>query len=399
MAERSKSGDSVELPGNVAGTGIAVGGRHSGLGEGFIACIREILLRGLGRMYRPDVGLFLFRVRRAGREIVPEGTSRRYTAIALIGLAGEEDPVVSAVLSGGRLQEVCGRLADGIPQADNLGEVALAFWASCAVGYPDRTGLKERLVRLERAQKVHPAVEIAWALTALCNDPDSSCEGLREELAMRLIASFNDRSRVFPHRIGENGGGARSHVSCFADMVYPIQALALYHQLSGDRAALDVAGRCARQICARQGSAGQWWWHYDRRTGDVVEPYPVYAIHQDAMAPMALFALHEAGGTDFRSSIARGLGWLASSPELDGGSLIDTRADLVWRKVARREPGKFSRYAQAVATRIHPSFRVPGLDTICPPVSVDFEDRPYHPGWFLHAWTKERMKRWEAEGR
>jgi len=179
-------------------------------------------------------------------------------------------------------------------------------------------------------------------------------------------------------------------------MVYPIQALALYNKLSGDRAALDVAGRCARQICAKQGNAGQWWWHYDRRTGEVVEPYPVYAIHQDAMAPMALFALQEAGGADFRPSVARGLDWLASSPELGGGSLIDTRADLVWRKVARREPGKLSRYAKALAAGIHPSLRVPGLDTICPPVSIDFEDRPYHPGWFLHAWTKDRMKRWEA---
>jgi hypothetical protein len=366
---------------------------------GIIAVIREILLRGLGRMFRPDLGLFLFRVRRAGQEIVPEGTSRRYTAIALIGLADEEDAVASAVLSGGRLQEVCGRLAEGIPHADNLGDVALAFWASCAVGYPDRTGLKERLVQLESAKRVHPTVEIAWALAALSIDPDSSCEDLREVLAMRLKAAFNDRSGVFPHLVGENGGGARSHVSCFADMVYPIQALALYHKLSGNRAALDVAGRCARQICAKQGSAGQWWWHYDLRTGDVVEPYPVYAIHQDAMAPMALFDLHEAGGTDFRPSISRGLDWLACSPELGGGSLIDTQADLVWRKVARREPGKFSRYAQALATRVHPSLRVPGLDTICPPVSVDFEDRPYHPGWFLHAWTKDRMERWESGSR
>jgi len=389
----------VALPENATRNGIAVGGPHPRLGESIINGIREIALRGLRRMYRPDVGLFLFRVRQAGREIVPEGTSRRYTAITLIGLAGEEDPVISAVLSGGKLGEVCGRLADGIQQADNLGDVALAFWASCAVGYPDRAGLKERLVHLEKSRKVHPAVEIAWALAALCNDPDSSSERLRKVLAMRLMASFNDRSGVFPHLVGENGGGARSHVSCFADMVYPIQALALYHKLSGSRAALDVAGRCAGQICAKQGSAGQWWWHYDRRTGEVVEPYPVYAIHQDAMAPMALFDLHEAGGLDFRPSIGRGLDWLASSPELHGGSLVDTQADLVWRKVARREPGKFSRYAQALATRIHPSFRVPALDMICPPVSIDFEDRPYHPGWFLHAWTKVRTERWEAEGR
>ena len=33
---------------------------------------------------------------------------------------------------------------------------------------------------------------------------------------------------------------------------------------------------------------GQWWWHYDVRDGSVVERYPVYSVHQHAMAPMAL---------------------------------------------------------------------------------------------------------------
>jgi len=367
--------------------------------SGIVDAIRGIGIRSLGRMYRPEAGLFIFRLRRDRNGIVSEGISRRYTAIALIGLAGEEDPVVSSVLGGERLRDVCGRLAGGISRAGNLGDVALAFWASCAVAYPDRRELLERLVRLESAKSVHPAVEIAWALAALCNDPDSSSGELRETLARRLIASFNARSGVFPHRIGEDGAGARSHVSCFADMVYPIHALSLYHGLSGDRAALDAAGRCAMRICGEQGPAGQWWWHYDLRTGDVVERYPVYAIHQDAMAPMALFALREAGGADFGAHVSRGLSWLSSSPELDGGSLIDRDADIIWRKVARSEPGKFSRYAQALASRIHPSLRVPGLDRMFPPVAVDFEDRPYHPGWVLYAFPKERTERWNVKDR
>jgi len=384
---------------NTVGTGVAAGGPCETSGSGVVENIRQIAIRGLGRMYRPEVGLFPFRVRRDGNGIVSEGTSRRYSAIALIGLAGEEDAVASAAVAGERLTQVCARLAEGIPRDDNLGDVALVYWASCAVGYPDRRGLLERLVGMRPAQRMYPTLQIAWALAALCVDPDSPSGELRQELARRLIGSFNAHSGVFPQRIGENGAGPRSHVSCFADMVYPIHALALYHKVSGDRAALDVSGRCARQICGKQGPAGQWWWHYDRRTGDIVEPYPVYAVHQDAMAPMALFALQEAGGADFRPCISRGLEWLASSPELDGGSLIDGQADIIWRKVARREPGKLSRYAQALATKIHPGFRTPGLDRMFPPVSVDFEDRPYHLGWLLHAFPKERAERWGVGGR
>ena len=390
-------GTKREALGDTSSGGVACAEPGAAFSSGIVDRIREIGIRSMGRMYRPEVGQFIFRLRRCRNGIVSEGISRRYTAIALIGLSGEADAVVSAVLGGEGLRDVCGRLAGGISQAGNLGDVALAFWASCAVGIPDRRELLERLVRLESAKRVHPAVEIAWALAALCKDTDSSSEELREKLAKRLLTSFNARSGVFPHRIGENRAGLRSHVSCFADMVYPIHALSLYHGLSGDRAALDAAGRCAMRICGEQGPAGQWWWHYDLRTGDVVEPYPVYAIHQDAMAPMALFALREAGGADFGAHVSRGLSWLSSPPELDGGSLIDRDADIIWRKVARSEPGKFSRYAQGLASRIHPSLRVPGLDRMFPPVAVDFEDRPYHPGWVLYAFPKERTERWNVK--
>ena len=217
----------------------------------------------------------------------------------------------------------------------------------------------------------------------------------RNRLARRLIAAFESRSGMFPHLLGGRPGGFRGHVSCFADLVYPIHALARYAELFGDAEARDVALRCASAICERQGADGQWWWHYDRRTGDVVERYPVYAVHQDAMAPMALLALERAAAIDLRSPIARGLGWLAYAPELDDSSLIDDSAGLIWRKVARREPRKLSRYAQAAASRLHRALRTPGLDTLFPPCVIDYEDRPYHLGWLLHAWPAARAARWD----
>ena len=45
------------------------------------------------------------------------------------------------------------------------------------------------------------------------------------------------------------------------------------------------------------------------RTGTVLEEYPVYAIHQDAMAPMALFALSRAGGPQHELTVTRGMEW------------------------------------------------------------------------------------------
>ena len=182
----------------------------------------------------------------------------------------------------------------------------------------------------------------------------------------------------------------RSHVACFADQVYPIQALSEYTRAGGHPQALAIAADCAARVCELQGPAGQWWWHYDARTGTVLEEYPVYAIHQDAMAPMALFALSRAGGPQHELAVTRGMEWLTAAPELDGGGLIDASNATLWRKVARREPNKTSRYLHAAVSRFREGARVPGLDRLFPPGVVDCEDRPYHWGWFLYAWANRQ---------
>lgn len=360
-----------------------------------LADLRAVSARSLARMYLPAEQIFVFRLRRTARGIIAEGRSPRYTAITLIGLANETEPYQRSVLGDHGTHAVCDRLNRDVGQATNLGDVALSAWAARAVGYPDRTNFWKRLVELKPGERAYPVVELSWALDAACIDPNSDKTGLAERLAQRLLESFSRRSRVFPHVVGTTG--TRSHVSCFADMVYPIHALSRYAKLSGDTKALDAATLCAEKICEAQGPAGQWWWHYDSRTGDVVEGYPVYAIHQDAMAPMALFALRDAGGPDFSAAIRKGLDWLLYSPEIRG-SLIDKEADLIWRKVARREPRKLTRYLQAGSSMIHPSLRLPGLDFLFPPVSVDYEDRPYHLGWLLYAWPAQRAKEWDQQG-
>lgn len=359
------------------------------------ARLRDLAVRGLTRMYRPDEGLFAFRVRCSNEKVVLEGSSPRYTAIALIGLAGETESVQKSVLAGVGVQDACARLVREVPRLENLGDVALVLWAACVAGHPERRSTAERLLALRPDEASHPTVEVAWALAALCADVEAPTKTLRTRLANRLIKSFEPRSGMFPHNLGGRAAGFRGHVCCFADLVYPVHALARYAELFDDAEARDVALRGAGAMCARQGSDGQWWWHYDSRTGDIVERYPVYAVHQDAMAPMALFAVEWADTIDVRTAIATGLAWLTHSSELAGGSLIDEDAGLIWRKVARREPRKLSRYVQAAASRLHPAFRTPGLDVLFPPGVVDYEDRPYHLGWLLHAWPAGRAARWD----
>ncbi len=355
----------------------------------FLSRLHRLSIDALHRMYLPQERLFVFRLQRNGDEVIAEGTSPRYTAITLLGLADESPEAIRFAVHGAELTSIFDRLVQAVLSRDNVGDIALALWVGNAFGYRGLEPLRQRMLALRPLDQPCPTVELSWVLMASCLDKTLVQEGFVHRAAKRLLNAFNPNSGVFSHVAGAAKTGLRAHVSCFADFVYPIQALSEYHKLAGDEASISAASRCADQACLTQGEHGQWWWHYDYRTGEVIEGYPVYTVHQHGMGPMALFALSGAGGEEKSSAIAKSLAWLSYSPEISG-STVDDAFNVIWRKVARREPRKLARKLQAAATSIHPSARVWGTNWLLPPRVVDFECRPYELGWLLYAWKKNR---------
>jgi hypothetical protein len=386
----------MDHSGRGASTAVGVIDRTAGKGPAgpSIHALRSLALSGLGPMYDRGAGRFVFRVRRTETGVVCEGTSARYTAITAIGLVNEDANVARDILGGDALDAVVRRLVDDTDDLTNLGDLALTAWAGRLVDC-DTSRVWKRIASLQPETAAHPTVEAAWVLSASVVDARTAPGGLSERMAARLINAFSADAGLFPHALGAKGS-LRAHVSCFADFVYPTMALAQFGSAAGHRESIICATRAAETMSFLQGSHGQWWWHFDYRTGRVVESYPVYAVHQDSMAPMAFLAVADAIGRDYRVAINRGLGWLWKSPELRGRTLIDPSANLIWRKVARREPAKLSRGVQAMVSRLSADIRAPGLDQLFPPTAIDYEDRPYHLGWILYAWPKTRASQWDG---
>lgn len=350
--------------------------------------LRRLALRALPRMYRPRECAYAFRLRRQDGLDVLEGVSHRYTAIALIGLSTEPPSDARRALQGHDPQDICGHMVHAAQQTEDIGQVALSLWAASACDSPLAGDALATLKRMGLPGRPCPTVELSWCLTALSSGRHGLWdERLAHSLAQRLLASFHPASSLFSHWPADAMARSfRSHIACFADLVYPIQALSYYFRASGRRDAICAARACAGRMCQSQGPAGQWWWHHDIRTGALIEGYPVYSVHQDGMAPMALRILSEIGGDDHSDAITKGLRWLFHAPEIDG-SLIDRQANVIWRKVARKEPNKLSRGLQAWASRLHPKLRLP-VGMVLRPRLIDFETRPYHMGWILHAFRQ-----------
>ncbi len=366
----------------------------------------ELAVDGIARMYLPDrrtVVQTLRGVRDAATRTTPqvtmrqEGTNDRYAAIVALGLSRLDRDRQATALAGSTAADLALATADraGDPQSDHsdLGVPALAAWAAAEAAGQPRVDLFARLARNLSGDAPIPTVVAAWALTAaLATDPLVAGERGRLDdvirwATRRLLAAQSEHG-LFPHLLPPRLLGRwRAHVGCFADQVYPIQALARLAARTGNADAMAAADRGAAHIVEVQGPAGQWWWHYDVRDGSVLEGYPVYSVHQHAMAPMALFDLADAGGTDRSDAISAGAQWLADHPEVFE-DLIAPRHAVIWRKVGRREPPKAVRTAAAVLSSYRVGARIPGRDRAFPPTVVDHECRPYELGWLLYAWHR-----------
>jgi hypothetical protein len=352
----------------------------------------NLAIRGLPLMSDADTGRFAFtRVGVRGADGMwrtsLRGHSTRYAAITALGVRLLPEERQRVVLHGQTSFELTGQLTASLPGVSNLGDVALVTWAAAEHGHPSLGQALARLRQLDTDLDAPvPVVEAAWVLAALVATTDYiDVTGELARARARLLAGRAPRSPLFGHATGPGLlPWYREHVGCYADQVYPIQALARLHTLTGDQEALTVAANCARRICDLQGAEGQWWWHYDARTGRVIEGFPVYSVHQHAMGPMALLDLEEAGGGNFDAAIRRGLHWMVDRPETPEPMVLDDLA-LTWRKVARADSRKLVRGARGLTTRVHPSMRIGVLDRL-PTTTVDHECRPYEFGWLLYAW-------------
>lgn len=318
------------------------------------------------------------------------GSSLRYGAISALGAGTLMEDQQRAALGGSTAREFCGPLISAAESSNDPGAVALVCWAAAELGHADASHALARLLAVDDCRGDVPTVQAAWTLTALLaarqvGDAEAALARARD----RLLGARHPDAALFPHTTSPSvGPWYRRHVGCFADQVYPIQALARLHAQMGDPVALQSATDCAEQICRLQGAAGQWWWHYDSRTDGVVEGYPVYSVHQHAMAPMALFDLESSGGPSQLDAVLSGLRWLVDRPETQE-RLVRDDLDLVWRKVGRREPRpKTVRAVHGVASAARRGLRIPGVDALFPPGPVDHECRPYELGWLLYAWNR-----------
>jgi len=268
-----------------------------------LACAR------LADLYDDERHLFAYRFREGQIEPTPIAWTIVYTAISLLGIAKAQHH--------GRVFDWldCDAALDSLislrRHASRAGDVGLILWTDVLFGGHHADVLIAEIGTLANAAAIRTlsTMEVAWILTGLCSlrqlrPFNEGLPALGEQFYQALVGRQIARTGLFCH--GQSRAAVewyRNGIGSFADQVYSIFALATCFETDHNPAALEHARQCCDRIRELQGGQGQWWWHYDAPRGVVAARYPVYSVHQDGMAPMALMKLTSVAGDDYAQGV------------------------------------------------------------------------------------------------
>jgi hypothetical protein len=127
------------------------------------------------------------------------------------------------------------------------------------------------------------------------------------------------------------------------------------------------------------------------RTGSVIDPYPIFSVHQDSMSMLFLHPAAEMKLPGAREAILRSCEWIVGRNEL-GRTMFEVEPFSAFRSIER--PGgnpRARRYLRAVV----PWLRGPDFGT--EKVRINPECRSYHLGWVLYVWARNLDRFGQAE--
>ena len=341
------------------------------------ARVRELLgfaLETLPSMRLED-GTFCYEVALPG--LAPSGRSLRYTLICLLGLQRAQAAGIDVPVEPDELRTLA---MDHIDEPEMTpGDLALLMWADSRAGMDGMDAIAFRLhKRMGTDLPDLEGLELSWLVIGAA---EAGAYELCDRALQRQLARAGAPGRLFNHR----DAGRRARYPNFATQIYGVLALAVAARNGheSDRA-LATARRVAGRLLELQRPDGGWPWIFDARRGAVVEPYEIYSVHQDAMAPMALLELSEVTGEPkYREAAIRGLDWVFGQNDLSR-PILDREAGILYRSI-RRKRG-FDRALLYANTATSAAGRA-ALSGMRGPLEVNPTDRPYHLGWILEAWA------------
>jgi hypothetical protein len=226
--------------------------------------------------------------------------------------------------------------------------------------------------------------DAAWILWGAC---EAAREGIPDAVDVASAAFAFIRSELVQPETGlprHTTARYRRHLVSFVSLVYFLRSIHEAAVTLGDAHAMRLFERGVDNALALQGPDGEWPWMLDNRTGAIVDPYPLFTVHQDSMAMLFLHPAEDRGQVGSREAIDRSLEWVFGENEL-GRRMFSEKPFFAYRSIERDEGiARLRRYARSMRPRRTRSESWPFPAR----VRLNDECRSYHLGWLLYVWSR-----------
>jgi hypothetical protein len=327
---------------------------------------------------RLDDGVYCFD--RDWSEGVNRGRSLRYTLMVALGFWRAEQAGYTMPRQSGHLADLVMRHAGEL----TIGDRGLALWLLTRLGDMRAESVLAGLATVSDAELAPlEGMEIGWLVIGAAHAHGAGLSGAAavHERMLQVLRSRRAKHTPLYHHLGSRAG--RGKLPNFATQIYSLLALAESVRVTDDAFDRADALRLADLLVELRHPDGGWPWLYHAERGDVVEAYQIYSVHQDAMAPMAFFALAEVTGNHrYAVAGADGLPWCFGANEL-GFHFYDAQRRFAHRAIKRGGwADRAELWANTALALAGPAKRVrlgkPAINATC---------RPYHQGWIIEAWA------------
>jgi hypothetical protein len=353
--------------------------------------LREESVSFLEKVYRPDAALFPFSTSvESGRYVNDYGPPEtlRYTINTLLGLQQ------SARTDVGPEPERVRAMVDSFLERQYANITSYADLGLLLVLLQDRpedSRARDALRRIAdaiasggaRVLNMQALGWMLWGLTAVAHT-EASAE-LSAAALFRLIKhEFVAPGSLLPRH---SVRAYRRRLVSFGATVYFLRAMSEYAALTGDESARALFEDGVRRMIDIQGPNGEWPWLIDPASGRAVELYPVFAVHQDSMAPLFLLPALDASLPGARQALVRSFAWTLGRNEL-GRPMYEDRPFRAYRSIYRAEP--FPRALRLPRALVNVVLRRSTSLAGGRRVRINPECRSYHLGWILYAWSSRQ---------
>lgn len=339
-------------------------------------------IRGLQSCWMPDSQAFshAFRPDRPEPNVSIPKSDVYYTLNTVLGLSRVSDKSALPWDLNDLFLTNCRRLPD-LPVP--IYAYGMALWAAAELqlDLPDQTlNVVTRLLGDRQAWMEWSAQDLGLMISGVVAQAGHTPNPWADH-AHALIKHFHEHYSSAPSGLFfETPTRFRRRFATFATATYLTLACFHYGERFGDQKLIDRALKCVDALCDRQGSLGEWPWFWHVDSGRVLDPYQVYSVHQDGMAPAFLHHAERHGYGAAREAVSRGFEWIFGANELNQSMLLPEHG-IILRSHKRAE--NWERQRRVVRAMANwATGRSAGLIG-ARGLTINRECRSYHLGWVL----------------